>query len=414
MTRRSLASALASASLTVLVACDDSPPEPGAEPRRNADDDGTAASDPSLPGQDAPGQGATPPEGSRACASDVSMPLGNSYAALSCLPQLDEIGYWRSAREWSTYDDVPVSVAVLDLSFLADHPDIRGAVDMTWNFMQDGCTSFEQGKGDCTRVAPIVPRPPAPPAVGERQIMLIHGTMIAGVIAGRGAPGTGVVGVNPSARLELLVRDANTNNLSALRFAVERHVDVISMSWPLGAQAGDKDVPEFKELLETATGQGTVIVMAAGNSKLDVDRRAVYPTRYSTIPGVIAVGSIDLNGDFFAQFSNYGPSYVDLGAPGTAASAGGDFERGRYSVQIGTSYSGPMVAGAASRVIQYLKRHSTSYTAADVERLVVEGSRKSPNLVPYFREGRRLDMTSLLAHLKSAQLRAAALGGATP
>ncbi len=405
MTRHLLAFVLASASLTSLSACDDSPPGSTTTEPRPVATDHNVPFPPAESGQGAApaeAEGATTPQPAPTCAADTSMPLGNSYAALTCLPQLDAIGYWQSAREWTTYDDVPVTVAVLDLSFLTEHPDIAGAVDMTWNFMQADCTAFDLGKGACRKVAPLVPRPPPPPASGEESMMLIHGTMIAGIIAGRGVPGQGVVGVNPSAKLDLFVRDMNTDNLSALRFAIDRHVDIISMSWPLGAQVGNKDVPEFKALLEAATEQGTVIVMAAGNSRVDVDHQPVYPTRYSSIPGVIAVGSVDANGDLFTQFSNYGPSYVDLGAPGTAASAGGDFQRGRYSVQVGTSYSGPMVAGAASRVIQYLKRKNASYTAADIERLVVEGSRSSPKLTPFFKDGRQLDMTSLLAHMKTS------------
>jgi subtilisin family serine protease len=236
----------------------------------------------------------------------------------------------------------------------------------------------------------------------EEQIKLVHGTMLAGLIGGRGVVGKGVVGVNPSAKLDLYVRDLYTDNLAALRYAVDRKVDVISMSWPLGSQGGEKDVPEFKALLETATAQGTVVVMAAGNSAIDVDEKPVYPTRYSAIPGVIAVGSIDGNGDLFAQFSNHGPGYVDLAAPGMGASAGGDFMGGHYSVQIGSSYSGPMVAGAVSRVVQYLKAHGVSYTAADVEDLLLAGSAVDPDLAPYFREGRHLDMRALLDYLELA------------
>lgn len=394
---------LACASLTSLVACDGA----GASARPRADvaesydtptlDDETPAEVPRPPTAPTAAPGLT----NRACAAGVRMPLGNAYATLVCIPHLDAIHYWEAAPEWSTYDDAPVTVAILDLSFITDHPDIARSVDMTWNFLEDGCTTFDLGKSACRDVAPDAP-PRAPlPALGEEPIKLVHGTMLAGLIAGRGEPGRGIVGVNPSAKLDLLVRDLETDNLASLRFAVERRVDVISMSWPLGGQGGDKDVPEFKELLEAATRQGTVVVMAAGNSRIDVDQRAVYPTRYSTIPGVIAVGSIDDAGDLYAQFSNYGPEYVELAAPGMAASSGGDFAKGRYSVQIGTSYSAPMVAGAVSRVVQYLKAKRVTYGAADVERFVVEGSATSPKLTPYFKDGRRLDMSTLLAHMKA-------------
>ncbi|MCW5834489.1 MAG: S8 family serine peptidase [bacterium] len=395
--------ALACASLVALVACDGtgSPARPRAEVAESDDDDASPPIDDPAAAETTAEPAETPTQLGRACADGVRMPLGNAYTTLVCLPHLDAIHYWEAAAEWSAYDRAPVTVAILDLSFITDHPDIAPSVDITWNFLEAGCTTFDLGKSACRDVAPDVPERVPLPALGEEPIKLVHGTMLAGLIAGRGAPGRGIVGVNPSAKLDLFVRDLETDNLASLRFAVERRVDVISMSWPLGSQGGEKDVPEFRELLETATRQGTVVVMAAGNSRIDVDQRAVYPTRYSTIPGVIAVGSIDEDGDFYAQFSNYGPTYVELAAPGMAASSGGDFAEGRYSVQIGTSYSGPMVAGAVSRVVQYLKTKRAAYSAADVERLVLEGSATSPKLTRYFKDGRRLDMSTLLAHVKA-------------
>src|SRR5262249_21223316 len=158
------------------------------------------------------------PQPNRACASGVTLPLGNAYASLTCLPHLDEIGYWQAAPEWAKYDAAPVNVAILDLSFLVDHPDLSKAVDSTWNFLQDGCAEFDAAKAQCRNVAPAVPTPPPIAAFGEEQIKLVHGTMLAGLIAGRGEPGKGIVGVNPSARLNLFVRDLNTDNLASLRY----------------------------------------------------------------------------------------------------------------------------------------------------------------------------------------------------
>ncbi len=407
MTRTRTLVALSYAGLSALAGCDDASPakqqpvlvrrEVAPPPAEGEPFDADTSSSSELERAAPPAP--RPPQPDRTCAADVTLALGNTYSKLSCLPHLDAIHYWQAADGWAAYDATPVEVALLDLSFIVDHPDITKAVGFTWNFLKEGCTSFDAAKGQCHDVAPLVPEPPPAAAYGEEQIKLVHGTMLAGLIAGRGEPGVGVVGVNPSARLDLLVRDLNSDNLASLRYAVGRGVDVISMSWPLGTLDGEKDVPEFKELLEAATQQGTVIVMAAGNSRVDVDEKPVYPTRYSTIPGVIAVGSVDPKGDFYAQFSNYGPEYVDLGAPGMAASAGGDFSGGRYSVQIGSSYSGPIVAGAVSRIIQYLKAKNVPYTAADVERLLLDGSPKDPDLARFFRDGRHLDMAALLAHV---------------
>jgi len=392
--RRPLSLVILAALSTASIACgSDAAPEPPALPS-----DAPAAatpSDPAAPVTPAPGEmpPPAPSAASHACPAGTAMKVGNAYTKLDCLPQLDEIDYWNAAPSWAAFDAVPVTVAILDGAFVTTHADLGAAMAVSYDFAQPGCVPFSASNAACRVVTPTIG---TTPPTGQQLGQAIHGTVIAGVIAGRGAPGSGVVGVNPSASLAAIVRDVANDNLAALRFAVEQHVDVISMSWPLGAPPGEKDVPQFEALLQQATAQGTVVVMAAGNTRTNVDTTAIYPTRYSAIPGVIAVGSV-IAGQYAQEFSNYGPGYVDLGAPGLVASSGGDFQGGTYSVQKGTSFSGPMVAAAASRVVQYLKHRKVAFTAAQVESILVSGSKADPALTTYFKEGRVLDMTALYA-----------------
>ncbi|MBX3233299.1 MAG: S8 family serine peptidase [Labilithrix sp.] len=382
----------------VLAACsvDAAPADtiaPAGEPTRPATNDDTTTGEETAPGTPAAPAEEAAAVAPAACATAPKLATGHAYETVECPTQLGGINHWASANAWKKLDAVPVTVAVLDGAFNTEHPDLSGAFALTYNFAKPQCATYDAGDAACTNVSP----PPSPPAAQLGAIN--HGTIISGVIAGRGEPGRGIVGVNPSAKILGVGRDASNDNLKALAWAVGQKPDVISMSWPLGPAPGEREVPAFEALLEEATAKGIVVVMAAGNTKTNVDDKALYPTRYSAIPGVIAVGAVDDDGAFFAQFSNYGPRYVDIGAPGKVISSGGDYATGRYSVQAGTSFSGPLVAAAASRVIQYLKDKDVTYTAADVERLVVEGSKADPKLEPYFREGRVLDMTTLHAHV---------------
>lgn len=315
----------------------------------------------------------------KTCAENQTLAPGDSYASLACLPHLDAIDYGEAAPLFRAYDDQPVRIAILDGQFNTDHPDLKGAIEFTYNFNRSGC----RDPGTSTD----------PECHDVRGSKSNHGTMIASLIAGQGQIGQGVVGVNPSARLTLLAGTGNNYFLPALRYAVAQRFDIITMSWSLGPAPGTDDVPEFRELLEKAAGQGTVVVMAAGNRALDLESTAVYPTRYSEIPGVVAVGSTE-GGEIMAKFSNYGPRFVDLGAPGKVAGAGGDGTT-LYSVATGTSFSGPLAAAVASRLIQWHRKHGSGFTAAQIEEELLSGSLPRESLDGKFREGRDLNLMSL-------------------
>ena len=71
----------------------------------------------------------------------------------------------------------------------------------------------------------------------------------------------------------------------------------------------------FYEALVAARDAGVLFVAAAGNDGVDNDVTPHYPSSYD-LENVIAVASTDHN-DLLSSFSNWGPSSVDLGAPGS-------------------------------------------------------------------------------------------------
>jgi subtilisin family serine protease len=72
----------------------------------------------------------------------------------------------------------------------------------------------------------------------------------------------------------------------------------------------------------------------------------VYP---ASIGGVNGVASTT-NSDVRSNFSNYGSGVVDIAAPGEGIIT--SYPGGNYAAGWGTSFSTPMVAGAAALVIQ--------------------------------------------------------------
>jgi len=103
-----------------------------------------------------------------------------------------------------------------------------------------------------------------------------------------------------------------------------------------------------------AANAGILFEAAAGNSSLNNDTTANYPSNYSTLVGVsgtpaasyeavIAVASTTSTGGL-SSFSNYGATQVDIGAPGSSILS--TLPGNTYGTYSGTSMATPHVTGA--------------------------------------------------------------------
>jgi subtilisin len=191
-----------------------------------------------------------------------------------------------------------------------------------------------------------------------------HGTHVAGIIAGRAAPGKGVRGVAPAAALNVyrvFGRSQETatsfNIAKGIRQAVDDGCDVINLS--LG---GAGDVPDVLREIQRARALGVVCVAATGN---DYRAPVSYPARYSQVMAVTAMGrrgtfprgalqtlevarpfGVDRK-NFVAAFSNVG-SEVSLTGPGVGIVS--TYIDG-YAVMDGTSMACPVMSGAVARLL---------------------------------------------------------------
>jgi subtilisin family serine protease len=121
-----------------------------------------------------------------------------------------------------------------------------------------------------------------------------------------------------------------------------------------------------------------LFVFSAGNSGLDNDLYHHYPSRI-TLPNTITVAA--MNGDYLANFSNYGVKNVDIGAPGVAilslvprvySKEGVDL----YSPSSGTSMSAPFISNLAAQILNINRKLSS----ADIKRIIMETGNEMPHL----------------------------------
>jgi subtilisin family serine protease len=163
-----------------------------------------------------------------------------------------------------------------------------------------------------------------------------HGTMVAGIVHL----------VAPSARIMPLKAFSATGTsrvfdiVRAIYYAVDHGARVINMSFSTPTWS-----PEITHAINTATDRGVICVASAGNLGQEV---LVYPGAQRNVLGIGSTNAATL--PVRSIFSNYGDSLVSLAAPGEGIIT--TYPGGGYAGAWGTSFSAPMVAGAAALLLQ--------------------------------------------------------------
>lgn len=183
-----------------------------------------------------------------------------------------------------------------------------------------------------------------------------HGTHVSGTIGAKGGNGTGVAGVAWDVQmvgLKFLAADGSgsiSNAVKALDYytAASKVTGVADFVATNNSWGGGGYSSAMQGAIDRTAQAGNLFVAAAGNSAVNTDTTANYPSNYSTLKAagyeaVISVAAITSSGSL-ASFSNYGATTVDLGAPG--ASITSTLANGSYGSMSGTSMAAPHVTGA--------------------------------------------------------------------
>ncbi|MBF9142072.1 S8 family serine peptidase [Hymenobacter properus] len=204
-----------------------------------------------------------------------------------------------------------------------------------------------------------------------------HGTHCAGIIGGLRGNGLGADGVAGDMVRIMGVRSTPSGDerdkdvANAIRYAVDNGAQVISMSF---GKEFSPDKAVVDEAMKYAAQKNVLLVHAAGNSGLDVDKTPEYPSARSLngklIPNLLTVGaSSRLNTSALAaSFSNYGKQTVDVFAPGVDIYS--STPANTYASLSGTSMAAPVVAGVAA----VLKSYFPQLTAVQLKQIIEQSA----------------------------------------
>jgi serine protease len=234
------------------------------------------------------------------------------------------------------HEDLAANLRVLADPVDGDDNDGNGWIDdyQGWDFVGSSTANFND-----------------PNFIGDNDPQLVaggnvsHGVSVAGCASGVADNAKGIAGVGFKTKLLFTKHspDNEPNSTSVyfgydgIIYAALSGADVINCSW-----GGPNRSEIIQDIINFVTEDlGVLIVAAAGNTGIDAP---FYPAAYHNVVSVAATTATNAR----ASFSNYGSS-VDISAPGVGIFTT-TFGNLYTSIQ-GTSFSSPLVAGAAALVM---------------------------------------------------------------
>ncbi len=238
-----------------------------------------------------------------------------------------------------------------------------------------------------------------------------HGTHVAGVIGAKGNNSTGIAGIMwLTNMMALKVCDASGScdvdaEIAAIEYAIDMKnnhgVNVRVMNASFG---GGGYEPNEYDAINEANAAGILFVASAGNGGEDgiADNNDVaphYPSSYD-LSNIIAVAATDQD-DRKVSFSNFGPTSVDVAAPGTYIFSTVPnwwtmyYGYGHLEMFSGTSMAAPHVTGLAGLLSAYYSH----FTHSQIHRMILTYVDVLPTLNGWILTGGRINADRALKSL---------------
>ena len=305
----------------------------------------------------------------------------------------------------------PVVIAIVDTGVDASHPDLKDVlwrnpgeipgnrVDDDRNGYVDDVIGYNFGSDTSN--------PQYSASWGGSE----HGTHVAGLAAAQGGNGVGGSGVIGSGAKLMNLNvfgshsgASSSDIVNAIRYAVDNGADVINMS--LG---GTGRTAAYESAIGYAISKGVMVFAAAGNERREVGPGFfLAPAAYAPqFKGLVSVGSVDSTTSALSTFSNYSPTYVKVGAPGSEKSSDrvgllSTWPGGGHQRIQGTSMSTPVASGVAALAISMMRARGYAPSPATIEGILAAGSPSVPALSAKIHNGRVLNVKRIAEFIQGS------------
>jgi len=218
------------------------------------------------------------------------------------------------AYHYPTAAGAGVHVYVLDSGIRASHTEFSGRILNGYDFVDDD-DSPNEGTG--------------------------HGTMVASVIGGTTAGVAKEVYIHALRVLNNLGKGSASDIVAALNWVITNHSDPAVVNMSLGA---NYIISSLNTAVANTVAAGITVVVSSGNIEDGVVDACDWSP--ASAPSALTVGAIN-DEDERAYYSTYG-ACLDLFAPGDGVLVADYSDDINFLLGYGTSFSSPMVAGAAA------------------------------------------------------------------
>jgi hypothetical protein len=232
--------------------------------------------------------------------------------------------------------------------------------------------------------------------------MVGHGTHVAGIIAAATDNEKGIAGTSYG-RAHILPIKATVNASETFRASdiIEaigivldyraQGVPILAVNMSLGGYyASNAEFAAYKRLNDA----GIIVVTSAGNDRIDLSYRAVYPAEYN-LNNIITVAALDEYLEL-ATYSNFGGTTA-IAAPGSNILSTAMFlEDGLaydvYDLRSGTSMAAPFITGT----LLAGKALNPALTAAQLMNILYDSATYNSNLDGFVQNSRQIDVGEFL------------------
>jgi len=286
----------------------------------------------------------------------------------------------KAYEAWDVHQgDTNTVIGIIDTGVRLSHEDLKDNIKYNWNDTIDGIDNDNDGYVDNFAGWDLGDGDNNPTASGSP-----HGTLVASISSATGDNGKGGIGTGFKCKF-LPVKAAPTSAGGAIAYGYEGLVyaarqgcKVANLSWGgTGAYSQtNQDIINY-----VALEKDVLIVAAAGNTNREQD---YYPASYDNVLSVAACDTAysPSAGQMIEVRRLTYSTYVDICAHGINITMASNNADNAYTRDGGSSFSTPMVAGAAA-LVRSKYPHLSALQAAELLRVTADVMDTFPENLPY-------------------------------